>query len=102
MKSGNSCLWISAATRREFATHFFLPTAYQAEGVKNTIQLSAPVSHGSAVVARDEAVGSGVAWQHVGDAKLGHVAIVGPAEMGRVFLELNTLMYFFFIKKEVT
>ena len=74
-----------------------LTTAYQAEGVKikNTIQLSVPVSHGPAVIARDEAVGSGVARKHVGDAELRHVAVVGPAARGRVSFELNTLMYFF-------
>ena len=72
-------------------------TAYQAEGVKikNTIQLSVPVSHGPAVVARDEAVGSGVARQHVGDAELRHVAIVGPAARGRGLLVLTPLTYFF-------
>ena len=48
-----------------------------------------PVSHGSAVVARDEAVGSGVARQDVGDAELGHVAVVGAAAWGRGFVKLN-------------
>ena len=88
---------ISAATIEARVRNTISTTAYQAEGVKikNTIQLSVPVSHGPAVVARDEAVGSGVARQHVGDAKLGHVAIVGPAARGRGLLELNTWMYFF-------
>ena len=38
-----------------------------------------PVSHGPAVVASDEAVWPGVARQDVGDAELGHVAVVGAA-----------------------
>ena len=50
--------------------------------------LSVPVSHGPAVVARDEAVWPGVAGQDVGDAELGHVAIVGAAEGGSVELQI--------------
>ena len=52
------------------------------------LSVSVPVSHGSAVVARDEAVWPGVAGQDVGDAELGHVAVVGTAEGGSVELQI--------------